>query len=404
MIYRIANSSFFQEKQVAGVHIEILSENEFVCNFVVLKKKKGSIHIIQKNSCLLEKLSKKLSNKTVIFLSIDGKGVLLREQQQTDLSNDELISHVFPNVKSHEFYVQHIKLANDNMLVYFARKNTIDSILSQLKEQGFSCLQLNLGCLTINIIAAIVENGNVHANSYNISIKNGLIESTNKTNDNNSNFTLIGEERIEYPYVIPYATGLSYFINKYETDSNNFQITEDQYNHAYLKIIKKGGIAFLLLIFVILLINFFIFCIQNDRQKSLAKELSQYQSTILQLTNLKSEIAEKEKIMQNSAWEGNSFFAFYADRIAASKPDGISFEKMEIFPVKINNNKFDFNSLQKDTILIMGITKNSLLLNDWTKVLRKHSFVKSVNISNYTQEESSSGKFTLVLAVQPKIK
>jgi Tfp pilus assembly protein PilN len=155
-------------------------------------------------------------------------------------------------------------------------------------------------------------------------------------------------------------------------------------------------------LFIILLINFILFSYQSDKQKQLAGELNQYQETIQQLASYKEEIAEKEKITQNGAWGENSYFSYYADRIAASKPDGILLQKMQLFPVTLKNKKFDLNGIRKDTICIEGVTQNSVLLNEWTKALQSQEFVKHVGITNYTQQESSSGSFTLQIALNPK--
>ena len=55
----------------------MLSEESMHCHVVVLEKKKGSIHIVQKTECSLDKLSEVISVKIPICLVIDGKGVSL---------------------------------------------------------------------------------------------------------------------------------------------------------------------------------------------------------------------------------------------------------------------------------------------------------------------------------------
>ena len=402
MINRISNSSFLKENQVAGVYVDMLSEDSLSCKLVILEKKKGSLHIVQKAETSLDKLSEEISTKIPLCVIIDGKGVLLRESKQENLSDEQLILQAFPNVTVSDYYVQHIESAQQTIFACFARKTAIDVIFQKLKAQSFTILNASLGALSLANIATLKENGKVIAYPYNINIKEGTLHQITKSKETNTNFTVIGEESIPCTHVLPFAAAFGYFTHSSLSNINSEIIEHGLTDYSYLKIMKKGGFMFLIMLFVMLLVNFLFFSYQNDKQKQLTGELSQYQQTIQQLAAYKEEIAEKEKITQNGAWGSNSYFSYYADRIAASKPDGIVLQKMQLFPVTLKNKKFDLNGIRKDTICIAGVTRNSMLLNDWTKALQAQKFVQHVGITNYTQQESNSGSFTLEIALNPK--
>ncbi|MBN2786868.1 MAG: hypothetical protein JXQ69_00965 [Paludibacteraceae bacterium] len=402
MLKRISNSSFFRENKVAGVYVEILSEDKLYCQVVILEKKKGSIHIVQKTESSLDKLSEVISVKIPLCVIIDGKGVLLRESKQENLIDEQLILQAFPNVTSSDYYVQHVESAQQTIFACFARRVTIDAIFENLKAQSFALLNVSLGVLPLSNIVSLKGKGKLIAFPYEITIVDGSLQKINKIKETSANFTVVGEESIPCTHVLAFASAFGYFMESNISKLNSEIFEQGLTDYSYQIIMKKGGFAFLIFLFVSLLLNFLIFSYQSDKQKQLSQELIQYQSTIEQLAAYKNEIAEKEKITQNGAWGSNTYFSYYADRIAASKPQGIVLQKMQLFPLTLKNKKFDLNGIRKDTIIIAGITKNSMLLNDWTKTLQAQKFIQHVSVTNYTQQESSSGNFTIEIALNKK--
>jgi hypothetical protein len=307
----------------------------------------------------------------------------------------------FPNVNATEYYVQHIESSKQNIFACFSRKDIIDEVFLKLKNQSFTILDLSLGCLPLSNIGQLINTGKVNTPTHEISFLEGIIQSIGKSKGP-SETVKIGDEHIPIFHVPAFASALGYFVGSTNSFFDSTLLVNEKTNYAYRRIIKKGGFAFLIALFVLLLINFVVFSIQNDKQRKLSEELTFNQSTIEQLSSIKKEIAEKEQLSQKGALGGNSCFSYYADRIAASKPSGIVLQKMQIFPLTLKNKKFDINGIKKDTIVIMGTTKNSLILNDWTKVLQQQKFILHTNITNYTQTEPGTGSFTLEIALIPK--
>lgn len=399
MITRIANIPFFRETVIAGVYINIHSEDSLQCQYVVLEKKKGSVQIIQKGEASLDKLNEGLSAKIPLKLIVDGKGVLQRECK-AGLSDEQLILQAFPNVNPSEYYVQAIEQEQSSNLACFARKNIVDDIVSKLKAQSFSILDLSLGALPLRDIVALKENGKLIAYPYSILIKDAEIQQIEKIQDTEIAFTLVGEESIPVKQVLPFATAFGYFAQTNLLSFRSEVVQTALLDYSYQRIMKKGGILFLIFLFIGLLVNFLIFTSQRETQQQLSDELGLYQATAQELNSIKQEIAEKEKLTDNGSQGVNTYFSYYADRIAASKPDGIILQKMHIVPLTLKNKKFDLVGVQKDTVFIQGVTRNSILLNEWTNNLQSQKFIQHVSITNYTQVEQSIGNFTLVIALK----
>ncbi len=400
MINRIANNTFFKENKHAGIYIDILSESDYRCRVVVLEKKQKHLHILQKEEVSLDKLSTVVSTKIPVSICVDGKGILSREFN-LKLTDEALIHQAFPNVNASDYYAQQMELAHSKTFVCFARKVTIDTILQKIIEQNFTPLHLSLGCLPVSHIVTLLNSGETLAFPYIIKKVDNSVEQIKKNTEPTQAFVPIGDESIPTEYILPFALALGYFSNGEFDDLPSDLLLQKQKDHTYLSVAKKGSFAFLMLAFVVLLINFVVFGYANKQQQILSQQLEQHQGTLQQLEKYRQEVSEKEKILGGGYGSYNSYFSYYADRIAASKPDGIILQKMNICPVEIKNKKVDIISLRKDTIEISGVTQNSSLLNTWLKTIQKESFVRQAEITNYAQQDANNGLFSLRIAINP---
>jgi hypothetical protein len=403
MIARISNLSFFRESVVVGVYIQIRQDESSLCQCVVLEKKKGSLHIIGKEESPLSKLAEVISIKIPLCLIIDGKGVLQRECNSAQ-DDQELILQAFPNVNPSEYYVQATEQLDTINYACFARKDIIDDIFANLIAQGFSIINVSLGALSFANVVPIKESGRVTAFPYEINLSNGSILGIKRIKEAKTALSLIGEESIPAEKVLALSAAFGYFSTGALREMQSDVVRGALMNYSYLKIIKKGGFALAIFLFLLLLVNFLIFSSQRDKQQQLFAELGQYETTAKQLETYKKEITEKEKLIGSSGIGENTYFSYYADRIAASKPGGIVLQKMQIYPVILKNKKFDIEGLKKDTVFITGTTRNSVLLNDWVKQLQLQKFVSHVSITNYTQLEPGSGTFAITVALDQKKK
>lgn len=403
MLERIVNLSFFKETIVAGVYINIHSETEILCQVVVLEKKKASLQIIQKSETPLAGIASHLATNIPMCVVIDGKGILQRECG-SDQTDEQLILQAFPNVNPSEYYVQSTAQRGNVNFACFARRKAVDDILEILLAQSYKILNLSLGSIVLSNLAQIKGDGQIIAIPYKVSVSNGQITQIDKIKESKIAFTVIGDESIPTNKVLPFSTALAYFAGNALTEIQSDFLNKIRLDYTYLKLIKKGGLALLMLLFVVLLGNFLLFSSQREKQQALTAELGQYEATISKVEDYKREISEKERFLGNSDEGGNTYFSYYADKIAATKPEGIVLQKMQIFPVTLKNKKFDVDGIKKDTILISGLTRNSVLLNDWTKQLQKQKFVGHVGITNFTQMETNSGSFSLTISLNSKQK
>ena len=130
----------------------------------------------------------------------------------------------------------------------------------------------------------------------------------------------------------------------------------------------------------------------------LTEQISSQMEAINRVDTLKAELQKKRSFLNKSGFLAASRTSFYADRIASGVPDGILLDELNIEPLqkKQESDTSSIMSFDQGVILISGVSKSSVYVGDWMKVIKSNDWVKSAELLSYDQDkELNQGKFNI---------
>lgn len=395
----------FKNNSINGIYCNISPDGKKVFRIVYVENKNGklSFNIVGEVEDNISEL-KILVKTTPVYLVLDGKGVLLKNIVAEP--DKPLIKQIIPSAIEEEF-ITDVYAGNNSLHVAIARKDLVDEVTDQFKQAGLNVICLSLGPYRIaNIIryfgelpeVVLFENNLIEYDKQNHVIKR--FERTDKNDKNDKNSFIIDSKEVESSFLPALSVALEYFLE--DGQECEHPESKEQKKEFQSKILfQRAGLGFLMLILVVLLANMFIYMHYNDKKQQLDNQLTGNKNILNTLDTLKREVEWKEKFMKESGILKETKMAFYADRIAETVPGEITLDKLEIHPVtsKIRNNKEI--SLKPNVILLDGLTKSSLKLNDWVHKIRQLKWVDNVEILNYNQNtELNMGAFSVELNIK----
>ena len=158
------------------------------------------------------------------------------------------------------------------------------------------------------------------------------------------------------------------------------------------------GWSLLIAAFSVLLVNYFVFNHYWTKTRGLSSTLASNQSALDRYDTLKLEFAEKKEFLQQNGLLENSRTSFYADKLAASLPPSIQWIDVNIHPVKKKqvNDETEGFFFENKSIKISGKCQRSTDLNDWMKEVKLKSWISSVTLLNYTQDNATDDGLFLI--------
>lgn len=390
-----------------GLQINIADDGSISCSYVLMRKDKSSLIIEEKEMNIdLDSFCKKFTQKHPIFINIDGKGIISKTSSYDKDDEDDynsLIHNVIPNAKIEDFYFQHIPTSETEIIISVARKDLVDNIITEIEKSKCFIYNITLGFICINTLNGILDEETVSIPNWEIQkSENGIISYTKKQ-DSSVSFYSIGEEKIEASYVLPYASALSFYTGN--TSLGN--ISTVNYSKAddffYLNAIKKGGIAVISLVLLLLVINYLLFDNFYNKRQALEKESMQNEMLLKKLERLQTQLDKKKKVLSTVGNTGFTKFSFYADRIAMSVPTKMKLSQINLAPLSRRIKQEKAIKYDTEKIDIAGTVSTSTILYDWIELLRDESWVEKVVISNYSHNtEKNIGEFQLKLIIENK--
>jgi hypothetical protein len=395
--------NIIKPSKVAGVSVYYRTQSEYEITVCIIERRKGTLQISAKYSGLkdITQLKELVSQNTPVVISFLGKAVLNKEFSFTGEAAESI--QYFPNNQENDFYCYSLK-AESNCGISLCRRTIIDELLKQFVDNKFIVADITLGPYISSILwnfqlinydkHIYVEGGELNYNSL-----SSAFHYSSKTKENQTNTNRIGDEEIESIYMVSYASGISWLL---DAGSGSFEgekpgLIVEGYKYKY--IIDKSRYILLSLVFLVLIINFMAFESYRKRELSINNEMELNTNIISERDSLEKELKAKEEFIEYIG-ENKTYFSFYLDEIAASVPEKIVLEKIEINPLvsKIQKNE-DVKTEKK--IVITGLSSNSLALNQWNKQLAELKWVKFTNVISFEKTtESEMGTFILEMEIK----
>lgn len=390
----------FQCNFIYGLYGFISVTGEVNYRLVSVENKKGNLSFqILGEYKEISVLKTSIKNHPV-YLVLDGKGILLKNiKAEAEVS---LVKQIIPSANEGEFIADTHDGA-DNLYVAIARKEQVDEIAGTLKQAGLNVIGLSLGPYhTANLLKYFSDLPEVisfdnHRIYY--ERQKQVITKHEKITDNSKSI-IIDSQEVDSSFLPALSGALGFFLEE-ERESVHREIGEQKKEFQSKIIFQRAGVGLLILILAVLLANMFFYMHYSDRKIDLENQLIGNKNVLKTLDTLKRELEWKEKFMRESGILKNTQMAFYADRIAATVPNDITLDKLEIHPVvgKVRSNKEI--TLRPGIILLGGATKSTLDLNNWVHKLKDMPWIENVTILDYMQEnEMNVGLFSIELKVK----
>ena len=268
-----------------------------------------------------------LSAKVPIYLTVEGKGILIREVESGLREPATVLQQVMPNAKREDFYVQ----VSEKALAAVVRRTMIDELVALFRAQNLSVLSLQVGPFAINTVLPFLEEtmGTVVLPGYQLSLEDQQIKAITLAGETVSlqQEYLVGEENIAAYELLSYATALSYFAPITPASTADSMITvhaEQAFYHR--RFFTKAFPVVLGFFLIVLLINTVLYFQAFEQNQQLQTQSASDARLLSQLTKLQEEVESKEQILEHSGMGKSSepYFLgrpFSGDRSASSGAD-----------------------------------------------------------------------------------
>lgn len=384
-------------KSTAGVHLVIDETGQRLLRAVILKKSGRSVVIREKftDPFDIDEAEQYFSGNIPVILSLDGEGIIHR-RISVAADSDPLL-RVLPNANPADFYVQTAPGGDSLLLVSFIRADIIRDVLNEFSSKGINIVKIFLGPLSVNFIIPVIEpEGKINAGQYDLTTENGVLACFEPSLSAKDEVIKAAGEEIENHLLIPYSNAISWFTSGDCNITASADLTADSYyRHIFQRRISLAVTGFLAAVFLMLLINFFVFSSFRSRLASLQSQYRSGLELVDRVNILQEELTGKQILIKENNLLTGTRYSYYADVIGASLPANIVLTEMEINPVQNAGGAREI-SVIPGKILVKGKSQSGQILKGWMDTLKSETWIKSVEMSSYTQENiSMPGNFLI---------
>lgn len=395
---------YFRLPGALGIHIR--QGNDGVPKyFVCLVKAQGHlIDIVSKHENIsdVKDLSSKISKEPAsVALVFSGRQVIVKKLERSEQHpTEESFKQAMPGAKPDEFYIQYSHTPGHTWIC-IVRRSVIDDHLKKLAEHGIRVVLLTLGPFSLYPIIAQLNSYGDHIQLGGVSIhrneQNGW-EQVVQDDRLRATFPVkIGDEKIGEDLIIPYSAAFQLLMaNEMPPVSAEVPQLTSTLNDELLtrKYTVIGAIA-LGTLFLVLLINFFLFDHFHTQNETLSAQIGQRDRDLSSEANTDKDLRKKESLLDSLGYDGGIDQARLIDGIAKALPSEVTWERADIYPLVIDDGQQLGNAHFSDhEIRIKGRSAHIIAVNEWIARLQSEKWIRSVHLEDYRfNNESQTGQF-----------
>lgn len=390
-------------KQILAIELTLLSAGNYRCIFALIthngKSLEASDHTRVEGS--LVKIMEKLPRNYPTVISLNGKGIVHRSLQDAPTEHEKLFSTAYPALDKKDFYVQ-LVVEEQFTCVSVVRRPFADDILGKLKFAGLNVFLLGLGGLSVLSIWELIENEDQKlvfcGHYFEQSLTSKPVSYKYVQDEESIEKVKFGGAEIASPLVLPYALAFQLSmigqINPIMAGHEGLAIDLDNFlENAKL---KRMGSLFVMGLLGLLLLSFVLLMHFNKENYSLSERVGKLTSTADQVSLLKAEVENQERMLLRFGWNGGYNRAFLLSEIGASKPRALVLEKINFRSAKGVKEKV----IQPHTLIdIKGETNNLTAVNNWIFMLKEKKWVLNVSLLRY-QQSNNNESFSFELLIE----
>jgi hypothetical protein len=397
MIDRLLHSKYLKPKRLIGVSCEILPDGGYCWRYCILQQMAGKISVVKCDTVSnLKDLKKEKLSLVPIYLIIEGKGII-NKKVKSDTEQSPILQ-VIPNASAEDFYMSEVESEDGYSLISVMRADAIDNILQLFKDLNFQVVNIHIGSFHVARLCGWFENLPYKITAVNLVLS--INPQTHRLIDFNKPETpveesyMIAGENITSSFLSPFAAALSFFIDEEAPSYPSVQKSRTDFLAHRLFVI--GGWGILIVAFLTLLVNYMFYMQYSDKTNALEATINKNSGNLVLLEDLGAELKQKEAFFLQSGFNNKSRFSFYTDQISSTIPSDINLLEFTVNPLLSKIKKEKAVEIRKNIILINGQTQNSIILNDWIKVLESFKWIKKISVIQYAKEQSNKyGEFVL---------
>ena len=371
--------------------------NDTSFHLLQLQKKKKELVISQEKKCgSLVSILEALGNQKHIFLIVNNELVLSKQIDFTHTSEERIVKSAFPNIALQDFYYEVFQ--NDtNSSVSICRKEVLDKVVQAYKEKGVSIIDFSLGNLGIKSLLPFLERTQINTSNATIHLEDKEVRSIEKNKSTSESYQINGLE-VKSESTLALAGILSYYLG-IKKNKNPFQL-ELEKEYRQKRFFNVGIRASLGFLFVLLLINFFVFTQFRSEAANLKTELELNETYKKQLISLNEVVSKKKKLVESITSASNSRVIWYIDQISKTVPKTLSLKELNYQPLTKPAKEGKLLEFKNDQLVVSGISKNDIDYTEWIATLEEFEWIEEVSFENYGSEKTKRTSFGFVIHIK----
>ncbi|HBI02252.1 MAG TPA: general secretion pathway protein [Flavobacterium sp.] len=382
--------------------IELFTRNGKDCFDVVeVRKKKNDLVIA--NQQQVEKLEEINKTDFPVYLAINTSQVLYKEVESTDSNDLKLVQKAFPNLSMDDFCFEIWRLESKS-LVFICRKEYVNSIIKNCNKQHIKLFGFSLGLASLAQVAPFLKESIVSTNSFRIDFASEDKLLSTPSDRNNEKYTINGLV-VNNTSLVSFSSALSVLLNGNNNSGNvsseNTMVADNYYQTAFF---SKGFKVMIGFVLSVLLLNFFVFNHYFKKGQEVSESLAINKSSIERIKNLKEEIKNKEERVKSFSVSNATKSSLILNEIARSVPSSVLLDNLVYNPLQKRVKPNEQILTDSNTLLISGSSIDKAEFTSWITYLETLSWISSVSIVHYGNEDGKGASFEIKLLWQDEIK
>ncbi|WP_046758574.1 hypothetical protein [Kordia jejudonensis] len=348
---------------------------------ILLEKKKDKLELSESlHADTIEAIADALPKKQHAFLVINNNEVLSKHIESTTQDSKQLLYNAFPSVSINEFYYE-IHSTGNHHLIAICRKSYVDELIETYQKNNINSIGFSLGQSMNAVISNFIKDTSYSTSNALLTKENDCITNIDfKENIPEKSYDINGLE-VKNTQLLAVAGALAYILKSQQTTTNfeetTFGLQKGFKEKRFFSQFFMFGIGCIL---TLLLVNFFVFN-SYFQEVEIMKETSQV--NVMQkdkLLQLKASTDEKQKTVDDILKNATSRSSYYIDHISTALPRTIQLAELTYQPVTKRIKKNVPVQLQKNTLLIAGISTDSDIFSNWIQILENMDWISKVTV------------------------
>jgi len=361
--------------------------------FLEIALKSDELKIIERHSFskMEDSLIELLKKDYPLLLHFDGDNVISKSVENKQGYRNNLVF----KMNSDEFYFYEYHQENQ-IYVSLTRKHFVDDLIAFFNGKDKLISHLSLGPFVVSQLFSTFKNTDlVYVNFHKLSLNNESLVAFEKTEERES-FVTISEENFSQKEIALISTFLEFKRGAPNIQFDDEFLKNNKEEYKFRKRFKQMSAFSITFILLLLIVGHNIL---SSYTQSLGEKESQYsisQQTLLEVKELRDERELKEMILETSGVIDANYMTQYFVEIGDVVPESITIISMDVAPPLKKIKPSEKININTKIIDIIGESNKDEDFNTFIKALKSISWVKKIDIINYSKDKSNS-KFLIKL-------